>query len=502
MSTHRQPSRVGKAVLAVVTSLALLGAFALLAVARMPRTFVDGASAAASASHRIVQQRLESYCPAGMELSDSTDWGDSEYRASTGDLATASTYAAFGSVYASTATALDVLADASATVLSAPENPTSRNAMVGRDDTGVSRVAVTNLLEAGDGSGMAGVVASHASEGDLRGISAATCTAPAMEQSFLLTATSTGVSQRLVLANPSSKATTVSIEVRGTAAVGAMTLSTGGTATVAAESESVVDLSAAASGQDGLYVTVSSKDAPVGAVVRTVAADGLTPKGSDFAMPAAEASDVNAIASVQEGDATVLYLYGAKKTTAHVSWITDGGLKDAGDHETSADRVDVVDLGKAPDGARGLLVESDEPLRAMASATRSGEDGQQDFAILPASASAAASGAALPEGFDAKLTFVNASDEDATVTLAFMDETGKAGEEREVDVPAHAGVAVDGEGSAAYVEDASDSVSWGVRLSGAGLDPDVVAGLSATAPTALAVREETVRSTPDGTLVR
>ena len=58
---------------------------------------------------------------------------------------------------------------------------------------------------------------------------------------------------------------------------------------------SVLNLAAAASGQDALYVTVSSVDTPVAAVVRTIAMDGLVAKGSDYAVP-------NTVAAKSIGD--------------------------------------------------------------------------------------------------------------------------------------------------------------------------------------------------------
>lgn len=96
----------------------------------------------------------------------------------------------------------------------------------------------------------------------MKGVSAASCVVPALKQSLMVSGTKTGMTQQLVVANPSAKATSVNIKVWGSDKSGALALSTGSTLTVGAGKESVLNLAAAASGQDALYVTVSSVDTP------------------------------------------------------------------------------------------------------------------------------------------------------------------------------------------------------------------------------------------------
>lgn len=62
-----------------------------------------------------------------------------------------------------------------------------------------------------------------------------------------------------------------------------------------------MELSAAVDGQHGLFVTVSSKETPIASVVRTVTMDGLTPKGSDFALPLPTASNASVAPSITAG---------------------------------------------------------------------------------------------------------------------------------------------------------------------------------------------------------
>ena len=54
---------------------------------------------------------------------------------------------------------------------------------------------------------------SWATDGDLKGVSAASCVVPALKQAFLLSGTKTGLTQQLVVANPSAKDTSVTIRI-------------------------------------------------------------------------------------------------------------------------------------------------------------------------------------------------------------------------------------------------------------------------------------------------
>ena len=284
MTSNSSASRVMRIIIAVTTSLVLVGALVLMGLVNLPQWLVDPASGSSATSHRVVQERLESYCGERMQLPDSTDWGDDDYRATEGDIASSASFAAFGTVHAASVIPFEVTGAKTAN-LSGPEDADSDNGMAYRDDNGYPRLFDANLLKADAKSGQAGILASRATEGDLRGISAATCVVPAISQAFLLPSTSTGSSQQLVLANPSSKPTTVSVEIYGTKDAGKMSLATSGSVTVQGNGQSTMDLSAAASGQDGLYVKVTSESTAVAASVRVLVMDGLTPKGSDFVMP-------------------------------------------------------------------------------------------------------------------------------------------------------------------------------------------------------------------------
>ncbi len=489
---------VMRVVIAIVTSLALIAAFVLLGIISMPRWLVDSVSGSDATAYHIVQQRLQSYCSARMTLPDSTDWGDSDYRASAGDLSTSARFAAFGSAYTASVTSFD--GKDTANQLKSSASVSNRNALTYTDQDGTARLLSATLLKAGVGSGQAGTVASRASNGDLRGISAATCAVPSISHSFLLPASSTGTSQQLVLANPSSKTASVSVQIRGTKSSGAIGLSTSGTVTVPANGEATMNLSAAAGGQDGLYVSVNSSSVSVGAVVRTVVMDGLTPKGSDFAMPTGKAATSNLIPSLAEGDHVFVYLYGEHDAKVSLSWVTEDGLVTIDTHQIKGERVTVLDIGNVPAKAYGVLASSDANLVAGVKAVRSGNDGQEDFSLLSAVSPEESSAAVLPEGVASTLTLANTSNAQTDAQITFIADDGETKSEQKITLKANSAVTVTGEGLAALVNDADRKVAWAVRLTGADLG-DGVAGLSAFAPTALVASEETVHSTPDSSLV-
>ena len=200
MTSNSTAARVLRVIAAIITSLILVGALAFMGVANMPQWLVDPANGSSATSHRVVQERLESYCGERMQLPDSTDWGDSDYRASEGNISSSASFAAFGTVHAASVSPFEVTGAQTAN-LSGPANADSDNGMTYRDDNGYPRLFDANLLKADAKSGQAGILASQASEGDLRGISAATCVVPAISQAFLLPSTGTGSNQQLVLAN-------------------------------------------------------------------------------------------------------------------------------------------------------------------------------------------------------------------------------------------------------------------------------------------------------------
>ena len=488
----------GKVAAAAVSGVAIAALVAAMSVTRPVPSAVDAADGASSVSEQTVSQRLiETYCPARMTLADDSQYGDSAFRASEGDIASASRYAAFGAVYASTITTPDgetrgELSDA---------DPTDESAVrvLSGDANSGALLQTTQLLASDDGNGVASSTASWASQGDLRGMAAVSCVGAAFSHSFLLPATQTGWTQRLVVANPSSKSTSVTVQVWGTSAAGRLRLAVSGTVAVASHGESTVDLAAAAAGQDALYATVSSAETPVNALVRVTSMNGLTPQGNDYVTDAAEASRTAVIPGVGGAAGVRVLLYGEQDGHASISWIGANGVSSASEADLTAQRVAVVDLGAPPAGATGVRVDSDVDVRAAALTSASGQGGQSDFAVLSAVAPMTVSAAAIPDQTDGVLNAVNVTDSPVTVSVDAFDASGKAVGSRNLALGAQAGASVAlgefGAGAAVVrVRDAASAVSWNVSLHRAQLDAAQVAGLAAVTPGALTPLSARVRA--------
>lgn len=83
-----------------------------------------------------------------------------------------------------------------------------------------ARLINTRMLQAAAGTGTVGTIASWADDGDVRGISAASCVSTSLSQSFLLSDSTTGTTQQLIVSNLSTKPTTVDIAVWGSETAG------------------------------------------------------------------------------------------------------------------------------------------------------------------------------------------------------------------------------------------------------------------------------------------
>lgn len=491
-------------VLGTLTSTVIVALFAALLVARPADGLADGTGRDGLAdAHDVSQLQSDSYCPARMSLADTGTYGDSEFQASAGDIASSARYAAFGSVFRST---VGTLSEADGTALAADSGGDVASVMTasGSVDDG-STLLSTRLLDSQDGTGAIGAQAAWATTGDLRGVSAATCVAPALEHVFVIGATTTGTTQQLVIANPSSKATSLSVEAWG--ADGRVTLSTGETVTVPGQGETVVDISAAAPDQQGLAVRVTSRQTPVAAVVRTVKADGLTSKGSDFALPSSEPAATSIMPSVRAGDRVQVVAYGDAATDTTLAWVMADGLEPIGRHRIEAGAVAIIDVGEAPEGALALASTAQDPIRLSAELTRSGDGQQADFALVGAQTASATSAVTIPDHMDGTLTVVNAGTAQADGTLTGYDADGRRTGRHTVTLGANAAVSLEpdvaGEGAVTFTLESGDgSLVWGVRLASAQVDDADLAGLAALPPTALAATTERIWSSQNPAIVR
>ena len=136
---------------------------------------------------------------------------------------------------------------------------------------------------------------------------------------------------------------------------GALALSTGSTLTVfAANAESVLSLSAAASGQKGLSVTVSSRQTPVSASVRVIRRPkALNPKGYGLRRRGGGGvQGAGLYPAVAEGDKATLTVYAAAGSGLAPCRRMESAQAGQSVHQYSGDRVTTIDLGDVPPKTR------------------------------------------------------------------------------------------------------------------------------------------------------
>lgn len=497
----------GKALVSAVSALVLISMLVVCAVCLPWPAAVDDPGNTAASSFDVSTERIEQYCPGRMSLADSGSYGDSEFQASAGNITSASRYAALGSVYMASVEGMSDADDAEAQRLSRGDDGDDIAVLSGTVDDGPS-LFTTRLTASEDGTGAVGGVASWATDGDLRGLAASACVVPTLSQSFMLPSTGTGTTQELVVSNPSDRATAVTLRVWGTTDDAAMSLTTGNTLTVAAHGESSIDLGAAATGQDGLYVTVDSDETPVAAVVRMVRMDGLDAKGIDYIPPLAEESSDHAVMpSLREGDDVRVTVHAEESAQVTVSWLTGQGTSVADTGEVNPDQVTAFDLGEAPEHTLGVVVESSAAVDTAAYAQRNGDGAQSDFTVVLPGVAETSSAVAVPSGTRGELTLVNGSETQTTVNVQAYSGDGRPVGERDVDLEAGAATSIavadmDEDAAIVTVEDPSRTVVWGVRLSQPDVDDAHLAGLANLRSTALTPIRETVLAQPNRMVVR
>ncbi|WEV73026.1 DUF5719 family protein [Bifidobacterium sp. ESL0790] len=508
-SRPKSGNRVYRALLAVLTFVVLALVVVALLFAPWPGWLVDQPGGNGSGGSRQVHQtQLTYYCPSKMALSDTGKYGDSQFQANDGDMASSARYGAFGSVYRATVGPLTNGSEASDEILKGPNSidGASVKTLGGSLDQG-SRAFDTHLLAAKSGTGATASIASWATTGDLQGVAATACQVPALRQDFLLTGTKTGSTQQLVVANPSSKATSLQVKVWDTKHNQQLQLSTGSTLNVGANGESTMELSSAVPGADGLFVSIDSGETPVSAVVRSVSMDGLDAKGSDFVTPVGEPSNDVYLPGINEGDQVRLLLHAETASDATISWVNSKGSADqAKQQHVEAGKVAVVDLGAAPQDIAGIRVSGSAKLNAEANVTQSSDGGHVDFAFVSPVKPAAHSAIALPDKTSGELTLLNDSDEAATTTIRAYDGEGSEAGSKQISVPARGGIRVavgDVSDKAALITlDHAQHIAWGMRVTQSDVSGAGLAGVAYISPSSLEPQSAQVWAKADRSIVR
>ncbi|BDR52879.1 hypothetical protein KIM372_07860 [Bombiscardovia nodaiensis] len=487
----------------VLTAVLIVALAAALLVCKPSDALVNQGRVADAGERTVSQLNLRTYCPARMALSDTTGYG--EAKPSEGNIASAAQYTAFGPVFRSSVQAVSGKQEQQLTDQDGSDSYQLQVASGSADQS--ASLQATHLLQAVQGAGAAASVVSWASTGDLRGVQASSCLSPAVENSFLLPSTQRGWSQQLVVYNPASKATSLNLQAWGSKGTGRLALATSGRVTVQAESETVVDIAAAAPDQDGLFLTLTGSEVPVVALIRASDMSGTTPKGSDFILDAPAAQQESYLPGFTAADQARLLLLSQRQTRVKASWVTATGIHQAQETDLKAGQVTSVDLGKAPDGAVGLSLSADEPVYAAAQLSRQGEDEQEDFAWAQPVSPVATSAAALPHQAQGHLSMINTGGDQLTAHLQVYDAAGKHLSDEQVELDAHGAQDVElqelvPDGAIVRVEDDSKQLAWAMRVGVGDVRRADLAGLAVLAPTSLMPQTMKVQAQEDQGLVR
>lgn len=407
-------------------------------------------------------------------------------------------------------------------VLAGPGDPIAT--LSGSADAAVRRLgqpgaALVLHADAAEGGAarLGGSIVARTDAGDLRGLVAAACR-PAGNDAWLVGgSTATGSSARLVLQNPGSTAASVDLEVWG--ASGRVDLVGAGAVLVPPGGERAVMLEGLAALEPRIVVHVAATGGAVAAYLQDSALDGLTPRGVDDVVPGAAPARRLLLAGVSVADGPA----GADPGVVRVLAPAAGGTVDvralgpAGEMtlaeglDLAAGEVVDVPLTGVPAGTWAVQVEASTPVVAGAMLARTGAAGTLgapvDRAWVPAEAppaedaTQAAGVVALPAGVVWQVAIAAASGSDAPGAGARVQVVGADGAvlgERDVDVVAGGVVTLDGadlgleagaDAAAVVVRPTDGAPVWGVVLTVAAADGDLMSWLG---PVAGASAEESV----------
>ncbi|MGI6879155.1 DUF5719 family protein [Microbacterium sp. gxy059] len=326
---------------------------------------------------------------------------------------------------ASDAAGLSVAAEVDLVSASADADGPDTEGRIDLPDVGSSFL----VRQAPDGESPVPVAASVSADidaEDMSGLVASAC-APGQPESWIVGArVATGVTDILIVQNPSDVPATVEVEVFGVD--GAATPSAGSMA-IPARSQRAVPVASLAGGETDPVLRVTSEGAPVRASLQSSSIATLEPNGADLqsaSLPAHEhvMPRVSITAPPEESAAatTVLRLLGTGPDAAQVT-VDVVSLK-TGESELTAD-VDImdrkpatVDLSDLDPGRYTLRMRSDAPFVAAALQTRGSDYGW----VVPSEPFDEPALVAVPGSASSyTLTLANTSDEPVEVAVSRQD---------------------------------------------------------------------------------
>lgn len=450
------------------TTAAVGGLLCAIAVGALAVTDDAGGAAAppAQAARAVPVAAAETglVCPAPAEL-EQPQVGDDEFSAAPVETTTSLTAAVLDDAESAAPSVTTLDGDRRSADLTGPLEPGDAAAVRQGELPGARMVRVTP-----SGATYAtATVASVTTDGDLRGMVAGPCAAPAVEHWLVGGSTSVGSSGRLVLQNPGQTPATVTLEAWG--AAGPVVLGSQSLVVVPPGEQVVTMLEAVAPDQGRLALHVTAEGSRVGAYVQHHRIDGLVPAGADLVVGGGAPARTTAVSGVVSTGEAVddphaprleLLTPGAEAGTATLAVLgPEGPVRLRGGEVVALEPGEVTNLplGGLPEGTYTVVVDSEVPVVAGAAVDRQGsaaqaaviDDDPYDRAWLAGqamgSAGSVADGAvAVPEHARYELTLGSVPDEldperiddargSTEVTLRGIGSDGAESWTRDVDVP-------------------------------------------------------------------
>lgn len=419
---------------AVVVSLVLVGATGALAASGDELLPSADLAVAAGEAVAIEARSAAAVCPGPVVLADPASTADAEFGSTPEDTLTTLQVAAFGSA---TTSVLAPLGPEAATADERTVQGADPSAYAVADQ-GAGTEVLRSTTAAGDTSDAAASTSSVTGSGDLRGLAAASCAPPGVDQWLVGGGTELGSSTRLVLANPSRTPATVTLSLWGPSGP---VDPAGPTTYLVPPGEEVTTLvEGLAAQQRGLVVRATSAGALVTATLQHSVLDGLTPRGVDLVVPGETPATAQVVTGVTVEDseigdpdvASVRVLAPDEPGTATLTVLGEDGqrvLRGAQTAELTAGTVTDVSLSGLPAGSYSVVVQADVPVVAGAVTTSTGEADEDEpllgtpvdrtWVASHRTASPTPSTAVLPDGTEGTVTLVALPAElDGTTDLA------------------------------------------------------------------------------------
>lgn len=320
-------------------------------------------------------------------------------------------------------------------------------------DTGAASVLRIQPLGEENPRGTASVVV-NSTDGDLAGLSAATCQTPSNELWLSGASTTVGRTAILAISNASKSVATVSLDLFGS--TGPIQTAGGKGLVVAAGSVRSVVLSGLAPDQGMLSVHLKSSGGAVSAVIQESVLRGLTPGGVDYLAPVQAPSSTQTIPGVrvqapaaaakisaQSGyaDATTVLAVTVPGVTDSLVEVKAFGaegqvaLPNGGVFTAAAGKVSELSLAGLPEGTYSLSLKAEAAVTATARVVNSTKAGEAtDLAFAPSAGRLGDTHlVTLPQDVSSSLVFV-APEGTSTVSILPISADGVLGTAKTIEL--------------------------------------------------------------------